>query len=118
MEAKDIEVLQARLVRDRRRILRGNTRTVTKAKGSGDIADKASDISEDLVRSSLSSNDVRTLRDIEQAMKRIEKGSYGICESCNEEISMRRLRILPYATRCIGCESGAAKQSDLIAGNT
>lgn len=105
MDDKDIELLQSRLLRERERILRGSTRLITKEKSGNDIADQASDVSEELVRSSLSANDARTLREIELALKRIETGTYGTCEICGQEISLRRLRILPYTTRCVRCAS-------------
>ena len=39
----------------------------------------------------------------------IEDGSYGICESCNEEISEKRLKARPVTTLCIACKK---KQED------
>lgn len=45
-----------------------------------------------------------TLRKIEEALTRLEEGSYGNCFECGEEISERRLRALPFAVRCKDCE--------------
>ena len=42
-----------------------------------------------------------TLRDIDAALKRIENGTYGICEICGKPIGVERLRAIPWATRCI-----------------
>ena len=39
--------------------------------------------------------------------ERIEKGEYGICESCGDPIPLARLEVLPYATLCVAC---AAKE--------
>ncbi len=44
------------------------------------------------------------LRDVNLALKRIDNGTYGICEDCNREISEERLIILPEARTCNGCE--------------
>jgi RNA polymerase-binding protein DksA len=41
---------------------------------------------------------------IDVALERIRDGSYGRCESCDEEISVERLRALPFATFCIDCQ--------------
>ena len=41
---------------------------------------------------------------ISDALKRIELGSYGICESCEEEISETRLKARPVTTLCIDCK--------------
>ena len=40
---------------------------------------------------------------IDDAMVRIERGDYGWCEECGEEIPLARLEVLPSATRCITC---------------
>jgi len=41
---------------------------------------------------------------IKDALERIENGTYGICESCQEEISQDRLRARPVTTLCIDCK--------------
>jgi DnaK suppressor protein len=41
---------------------------------------------------------------IDQALKRIEDGSFGICESCEEAISVKRLEARPETTLCIRCK--------------
>ncbi|HEX5474582.1 MAG TPA: TraR/DksA family transcriptional regulator [Vicinamibacterales bacterium] len=45
-----------------------------------------------------------TLSKIEEALRRLEEGSYGYCFECGEEVSERRLRALPFAVRCKNCE--------------
>ena len=44
------------------------------------------------------------LQKIEDALDRIEQGEFGICESCGEEIEMKRLEARPVTTLCIGCK--------------
>jgi DnaK suppressor protein len=46
---------------------------------------------------------------IKEALERIENGTYGICESCEEYISFERLKARPVTTLCIGCKT---KQED------
>ena len=41
-----------------------------------------------------------TLHKIEEALRRLEEGSFGYCFECGEEIAERRLRALPFAVRC------------------
>ncbi len=48
-----------------------------------------------------------TLEQIDRALEKIEKGSYGICEDCNSAIAAERLRALPFATQCIECKRKA-----------
>ncbi len=45
-----------------------------------------------------------TLSDVEEALARMEAGTYGKCEVCGEEIPMRRLEARPHALRCISCQ--------------
>ena len=41
---------------------------------------------------------------IKEALERIEQGTYGICEDCEEEISTERLKARPVTTLCIDCK--------------
>ncbi len=45
------------------------------------------------------------LGQIELALKRIEDGTYGVCEICKKPIGEERLKAIPYATMCIRCKS-------------
>lgn len=43
------------------------------------------------------------LQDIAHSLEKIKKGTYGICEMCDEEIDIERLKIKPHAKFCIKC---------------
>lgn len=43
------------------------------------------------------------LKKVNDALGRIDKGSYGYCENCGEEIPLERLEAVPYATLCLRC---------------
>ena len=45
-----------------------------------------------------------TLNKINEALRRLEEGTYGNCFECGEEIAEARLRALPFAVRCKDCE--------------
>ena len=45
-----------------------------------------------------------TLNKIDEALRRLEEGTYGYCFECGEEIAEKRLRALPFAVRCKDCE--------------
>jgi len=47
---------------------------------------------------------------IKEALERIEKGTFGICDGCGEEISFKRLKARPVTTYCIECKT---KQEDV-----
>jgi RNA polymerase-binding transcription factor len=44
------------------------------------------------------------LKAIDQALSRLERSSYGICEDCGEEIPLERLKVLPFAACCVSCQ--------------
>ena len=52
----------------------------------------------------LSSRDRHELKLIEDTLFKIQKGAYGICESCSKRIGMKRLQILPLTKLCIDCQ--------------
>ena len=44
------------------------------------------------------------LRDIEEALRKIEEGTYGICDECEGDIPLGRLNVMPFALRCVDCQ--------------
>jgi RNA polymerase-binding protein DksA len=51
------------------------------------------------------------LKRIDQALKRIEAGSYGICEQCGKPIKKTRLRAMPSAGLCLACQTELEENS-------
>jgi DnaK suppressor protein len=49
-------------------------------------------------------NKENLLYDIDEALKKIEKKTYGICEICTKKISKVRLQAIPFAKNCISCQ--------------
>ena len=47
----------------------------------------------------------KLIKKIDQALKRIEDGTFGLCERCGEEISSERLKARPVTTFCINCKT-------------
>ncbi|HEV8343789.1 MAG TPA: RNA polymerase-binding protein DksA [Candidatus Binatia bacterium] len=47
----------------------------------------------------------KLLLKIQEALRRLEHGTYGVCEVCGDEISLARLRARPVTTLCIDCKS-------------
>ena len=45
------------------------------------------------------------LEQINQALQRIDEGTYGLCNACREPIPSERLEILPYALYCVRCQA-------------
>ena len=65
--------------------------------------------SRELAISSLSMH-WRTIREVDAALGRITDGSYGICVLCEEPISERRLRAIPWADCCIRCQEARDRE--------
>ena len=51
------------------------------------------------------------LKAIDAALSRLERGRYGICEKCKEEIPIERLKAVPFAAYCIDCQSKRNERS-------
>ena len=49
--------------------------------------------------------EAKLIKKIKAALDRIEKNTYGICESCGEDITLKRLKARPVTTQCIDCKS-------------
>ncbi|MGH8875713.1 MAG: TraR/DksA family transcriptional regulator [Acidimicrobiia bacterium] len=52
---------------------------------------------------SIEKNSSDLLQKVEHAMRRMDEGSYGVCESCGQDIPVARLEVLPYVTLCVTC---------------
>jgi DnaK suppressor protein len=55
-------------------------------------------------------NQKKELEEINEALKKIEEGRYGICEMCEDPIQEARLKIKPYAKYCIICREIIEKE--------
>ena len=47
---------------------------------------------------------IERLREAEDALDRLEEGTYGICEDCGASINVERLEVLPFTTYCVRCQ--------------
>ena len=70
----------------------------------GDLADQASGNNEVHIQLKLKQTDAKILQAIEEALWRIEKGTYGMCRDCGEPIAEARLRAIPWTRVCITCK--------------
>jgi DnaK suppressor protein len=52
---------------------------------------------------------------IEHALRKIDEGNYGICEECEEQISLKRLEARPEAQLCIQCKEAQEKEEAVYA---
>jgi len=113
----DYQVLKERLVEERRGLARdiGRLEKITEGlrsnRGGGDggvgnhMAEGASSTFDQERNLALVTNLRRTLELVEAALKRLEVGTYGLCEVCGGPIDRARLEALPYAAQCVTCQT-------------
>lgn len=56
------------------------------------------------------------LAEIDGALRRLEEGRYGICDECDEEIPIERLKLMPAALLCVDCRSAEEREQRRNAG--
>jgi DnaK suppressor protein len=72
---------------------------------SGDLPDQANVESDRDFLLRMRDRERKLIMKIREALDRIETGTYGLCEECDEEISEQRLMARPVATLCIDCKT-------------
>lgn len=77
--------------------------------GVPDIGDMSSTAYSRDVLFNVSETQRQRIHDIDVALEQIEKGEYGICMSCGEEISPRRMEVRPFSRYCIECKTDIEK---------
>ena len=70
----------------------------------GDLADQASGNNEVHIQLKIKQTDAKILQAIEEALWRMEQGTYGICRDCGELIATARLNAIPWTRVCITCK--------------
>jgi DnaK suppressor protein len=76
-----------------------------------DTYDLASDERDREIHLILSDREREKLQAIEEALRRIEDKTYGICEVCESEIADGRLRVMPFTRACINCQAELEKEN-------
>jgi DnaK suppressor protein len=109
LNKKDLKRFKTMLEESKRQLLVSAKKTLTE-ESSFDTDDLPDEI--DLASSEYTQSMIFRLRDrekfllakIDKALGRIESGAFGICEKCEEEISLKRLEARPVTTLCIRCK--------------
>lgn len=68
-----------------------------------DSSERAIEIEDDVSLEAQAALITREIASVERALKRIEKGTYGTCVRCGDDIAPKRLEARPEAALCIGC---------------
>jgi DnaK suppressor protein len=94
---KRVEILGTGGIKPLQASMENNTR-------QGDMADQASGNNEVHIQLKLKQPDAKILQAIEEALERIQKGTYGVCRDCGEPIAEPRLNAIPWTRVCIVCK--------------
>lgn len=70
----------------------------------GDMADQASGNNEVHIQLKLKQTDAKILQAIDEALRRLDDGTYGSCRDCGEPIAEARLTAIPWTRVCIACK--------------
>ena len=109
MNKETLELYRKRLLKMRENILNKAKKLKEDSYNLGtdgiqDMADAASNTYNADILMSISDNDLTILKDIDNSLDKLSKGTYGICEECEEKISEKRLEANPVARYCITCK--------------
>lgn len=72
--------------------------------GIQDLADKAASAYSKELNFSLSDTDREILFQIEEALKRMDRGVFGVCTNCGTKIGEKRMQAIPWTPFCIDCQ--------------
>jgi len=88
----------------------GNNQTRVPAAGGleGDLIEQANADAEAELQIQLHRTDGRLLQAIKEALARIEKHTYGVCEACGRPVSKIRLNAVPWTRHCRECKESQA----------
>lgn len=111
LKKSQIETLKKILIQKRDDLLRvvGHKKHGLPDTEIGDEIDVALQTVEKEILFELTNNEKIMLDSIEAALRKIEKGKYGLCENCNKLIAFRRLKVIPWVRYCIRCQMSVEK---------
>ncbi|MFH1726473.1 MAG: TraR/DksA C4-type zinc finger protein [Elusimicrobiota bacterium] len=109
----DLITIRKKLVEQREQVLDIMRRTQRQEveRDVGDEADQAGLSIERELQFELSDNERTTLDQIEGALRKMDKGTYGACELCRLPIEKLRIKAVPFARYCIQCQNTSERAS-------
>jgi len=115
MDEKKVQKFRQRLTEENQKLIRSINRnreaeeeiTLENTEDEGDLATISHN--KELLYN-LHESDFQRLKSIQEALKRIERGEFGECSRCGEDINEKRLAAVPWATMCISCQEQAERE--------
>jgi DnaK suppressor protein len=92
----------------------GSALTDTLPESEPDILDQSANDLERTLCLLLRERGRNKLKAIDDALERIQEGTFGVCEDCGEKIPVGRLEVMPFATTCRDCKTLREKRDKLF----
>ena len=112
MDTIELDRYKQFLVAKRDELLGGPLRTLLVAGGVGralgDFTDQGTEEAQTALQAYLSQRDSHLLRAIEEALARIDRGAFGVCEVCKRPIAEARLKAVAWTRLCRDCKEQRA----------
>jgi len=108
----ELNKIRGLLIEQRQRIMQAMNSAQKIEIVGGDVGDEADQAGMNIERElqfELSDNGRTTLDQIEGALRKMEKGTFGQCEQCRLPIEIARIKALPFARYCIQCQNTSEK---------
>ncbi len=79
-----------------------------------DTAEIASNIMEDNTVMSIAQSEAREINQIDNTLKKMKSGEYGVCECCGGNINEQRLIAIPFVSLCIKCKEAEERDEEIM----
>jgi DnaK suppressor protein len=128
LNKKDLKHFEDRLLEERKKLLGQlgyleKTLNQTQRDSAGDLsaysfhmADMGTDAMEREKTFLFASAEGRLLYNVDQALRRLYRNEYGICEACGKEIARARLDAIPHVILCVACQEKQEKETNTARG--
>ena len=125
---KDLKHFEDRLLEERKKLLGQlgyleRTLNQTQRDSAGDLsaysfhmADMGTDAMEREKTFLFASAEGRLLYNVDQALRRLYRSEYGVCQSCGKEIGKARLDAIPHASLCVACQEKQERETNTARG--
>jgi DnaK suppressor protein len=115
LSQKDLKAFKKSLEEMRKQIIETARKTMEEESNfdTDDLPDEIDQASSEYAQSMafrLRDREKFLLKKVEKALQRVEDGSFGVCERCEEQISLKRLQARPVTTLCIRCKEEQEKK--------
>ena len=117
MDIRNIEYFKQRLMERLNELLLQAEKTISEFMEQTtreiETLDQAAMGAEQAFKLRIRDRESKLIKKVREALKRLEDGTYGICEYCGEQIPIKRLEVRPVTTKCIACKE-AEEQVELV----